>query len=254
MWNLIAEIFQKRSWDFKLGVLLTFIFSVIVGFLNIGVLYLIGIPAFGLVIGLIFVWLAREKIKFKLVVTVLSISLILYSFSIFYFLFLPRAEPEIFLIPESLYGKHIAIVFERSCGQPVNYEVNSRLYNFPADGILILKDRLTTGKTRRKFYLVDKNGTRTELTEFRYDTFEEEKEIWHWRFSKTPLTKDSAGVYPEYHSPTMNMSVFNVGDFQTFEAVNKFATRSKNERLGEIENRVEKLLERCQFPYRQSLY
>ena len=250
---MIAEIFQKRTRDFKLGVILSFIFSVIVGFLNAGVLYLIGIPAFGLLIGLILIWLAREKIKFKLIVTFLSMSLILYSFSVFYLLFLPRAEPEIFLIPKSLYGNHIAIVFEGSCGQSVNYENKSRIYNFPANGILILKDKQTTGKINRKFYLVDRYGGRTELPEFHYDNFEEEKEDRHWSFSEIPFTKDLAGIFPEYHSPVTNTSVFKVGDYQSIEIKDRLEAKSKNEGPGEIQNRIEKLLEKCESPYRQKL-
>ena len=58
MSNIIEEIYRKRSEKFKTGILLIFLFSLIAGYLNAGVLYLCGLPIFGLLFGYVFIWIA----------------------------------------------------------------------------------------------------------------------------------------------------------------------------------------------------
>lgn len=250
MRNVIEEIYQKRSEKFKTGIILIFFSSLSVGYVDAGMLYLCGLPVFGLMIGYIFILAAGEKIKYIFYAMLLSGSLILYSFSMS-ILLLPKAETEIFLIPKSLDGKFIAIVFERSCGESAAYENKNRVYEFPSSGVLILKDQRITGKINRKFYLVDEDGNRTELPEFQYDSFERESR--QRKSSKTPFTKDSAGVYPEYYSTILNMSVFNVGSYRAFEIKENFFAGNKNEMLGRFEKSAESLIEKCEKPYWRKL-
>lgn len=252
MFNPIEEIYRKRSEKFKTGIILIFLFSLIVGYLNVGALYLCGIPFLGLLVGGIYILIAKESVRYKLFAMLLSAALIVYSYSMF-ILMLPKAEPEIFIIPDHLAGKPIAVVFERSCGKAVEYENKSRVYKIPSNGILILKDKLTTGKLNRKFYLLDEYGSKTEIPEFHYDTFEEENEDWHWIFSKRPLTKDLTGIRNDYYSPLMHISVFDVGSYESVEIRNKFNPETRDERRGEFEKKIEARIEKCEEPFWRKL-
>lgn len=212
---MFEEKFQKRSILFKVGIILTILFSAITGFLNFGVLYLFGLPILGLLIGLITIWFSSERLKTKIISTAIPLPIILFSFFIFY-LMLPKAEPEIFLIPQNFRGQ-FEIVFVEPCGKSLTYEKGYRLYQIPNDGVLITNAKRSLGVIDRKFYLVDENGNKTELPAFHWSSFEEEKADWHWTFSKTKLSKDLVGVFWAYS----NGFSFIVSDFNSLENQNK---------------------------------
>ena len=163
---------------FLVGTVLTLLSSFIIGLFNITILFWFGIPILVLLIGLSFVWTNRTVVRWKLVVTGLTLPIIGIGFCLFYIL-LQKAEPEIFLIPDKFRGQ-FAIMFSEDCGESGVYESGSRVYRIPEDGILITKLPFNEGLLNRDFYLTDENGNRTVITEFHWSDLEREKQDWHW--------------------------------------------------------------------------
>ncbi|HXG84865.1 MAG TPA: hypothetical protein VNI84_12655 [Pyrinomonadaceae bacterium] len=237
---MTEKIFQKRSWVFKTGVGFVIFWSFVIGFFNIAVLYLFGIPILALLLGIILVWVSKEIVKTKLLLTFIPIPIILLSFFLFYLL-LPKAEPETFLILQNFRGQFV-IIFDEPCGQPINYENERRIYRIPNDGILITNSKKTMGVIDRKFYLVDENGNQTEMPEFHWSKFEEEQKDWHWAFSKTKLSKSLVGVFWAYRRDFS----FIIWDYYSLEAQDK---QIKEEKQKLFQNTLDSQLKNCRESY-----
>jgi hypothetical protein len=190
----------------------------------------------GLLIGIILVWLAKINIKKKILLTLVPLPIILAGFLFFYFL-LPKAEPEMFLIPQNLRGE-IVVIFDENCGQHLDYENGRRIYRFPDSGVLITKSKKTMGVIDRKFYLVDENGNRIKLPEFHWNNFEEEQKDWHWLFSSTKLSKDSLGVFWAYR----NELGFVISNYKSVETTTK---ENREENVKQFHDTKDFLLTQC---------
>ncbi|MDQ3634749.1 MAG: DUF6843 domain-containing protein [Aridibacter sp.] len=227
------KVFQTRSKTFKVGIIFTVFWSFIVGFFNIAILYWFGIPIIGLLIGIILVWISRESVKSKLVLTVLPVPIILISFILFY-IFLPKAQPETFLIPQNYRGE-IQIIFDEQCGQELKYIDGRRIYEFSNDGLIITKASQTFGVVDREFYLINEYGNRTELPELHWSNFDKEKEDWHWIFSSNELSKDMVGVFWAYH----NSFSFMISDYYSIKE------NFKEEKEKQFHKVADSLLNQC---------
>jgi hypothetical protein len=92
-----------------------------------------------------------------------------------------KGEPTIYLIPDSYRGA-VEIVFDqdgsstkyknalgrdsiytRQPGAPVKYEGESRIYEIPANGILLTQFHKNSGSYEAEYYFVDNNGSKTKL-------------------------------------------------------------------------------------------
>jgi hypothetical protein len=235
---MTENIFQKRNSVFKTGLVFTVFWSAIIGFFNIAVLFLFGIPILGLLIGFILIWLADENIKTKILTTFTSIPIILFFFFLFYLL-LPKAEPEVFLIPQNFRGE-IHIFLEESCGQKPTYKNGKRVYEIPESGVLITNLTDNYGVQDQEFYLVDENGKQKELPLFSWHKLEDEKQSWRYIFSNTELSPDSVGVFYYFGQP-VNTINYIVADFQYFEVDSNTAS----ERRRQLWEKAELLLKKC---------
>lgn len=233
---MTKKTFRERSVLFKVGLILIIICSAITGFFNIAVLYWFGIPLFGLLTGLIFIWLANENVKTKILSTLLPLPIICFSFFLFYLL-LPKAESESFLIAQNFRGQ-LEIVFGEPCGQSINYEKGRRIYHIPDSGILIINAKQMMGAIDRKFHLVDENGNKTKLPEFHWSEFEKEKNDLHWMFSNTKLSKDLVGVFWAY----TNRFSFVISNYSSIEEQNRETIEKSRKTFGE---NVETALKKC---------
>lgn len=212
---MTEKIFQKRTGIFKVGISFVVFFSAVIGFFNIAVLYWFGIPILGLLAGIIAVWFSDESIKTKILSTFLPLPIILVFFFLFYLL-LPKAEPETILLPQNFRGQ-LEIVFDEPCGKSIVYEKDRRIYHIPDNGILIINAKQMMGVIDRKFYFIGENGNKTELLEFHWSKFEEEKNDWHWMFSDTKLSKDLVGVFWAY----TNRFSFIISSYESLEEQNR---------------------------------
>jgi hypothetical protein len=203
--------FQSSNALFKIGVVFVLFWSFLIGLLNIGIVYLFGVPVLGLLLGIIFVWISGESTKKKLILTFIPIPPVSASFFLFYLL-LPKAEPEIFLIPDNFRG-HIVVVFNEDCGSSSIYEDGRRIYDFSQNNIVITKSKSQLGVLNRQFYSLDKTGKRTEMPEFHWGNFEEEQKDWHWVFSGSNLSKNTVGVFWAYR----NDYSFVISDYEFLE-------------------------------------
>jgi hypothetical protein len=236
---MTEKIFQTPGWKLKTGVVLVTLFSIITGFLNVGVLYLFGLPLFGILLGIIFIWIAETELKTKIVWTILPLPLIL---SVFFFVYqLDKAEPETFLIPQNFRGK-IVIFYEEKCGQEPVYEHGRRIYKLPENGILITNFKKTRGILDQEFYFVDETGNRIPIPKRDVRDFN-----FNGRLSKTgnePSRDEIAAFYSLAILPTILS-----GKYQTFVVSSyKFFEKDEKESWNEIKNFSEKsknLLEEC---------
>ncbi len=79
---------------------------------------------------------------------------------------LPRAEPEIHLIPKGYVG-WVTIAFRAANGQAAAYEGDARLYRIPSSGVLITKAAPNEGDSPAwRFFFEDPEHMRMPILEF----------------------------------------------------------------------------------------
>lgn len=124
--------------------------------------YLLVFGIFILGIGVLFVWVSKKPIKTKLLATILPVLLYLPATYLFLLAY-NYASPKTFLIPADYKGT-IRIIYEENCGETLHKENGRQILRFPENGILILNEKFDGG-VNNKYYLVDKNGNRTEVNQ-----------------------------------------------------------------------------------------
>lgn len=106
------------------------------------------------VIGLLFVWFAKTRLKTKLLTTILPLILWYPAVYAFYFLASEHMTPETFLIHRDFKGK-ITLIYGEPCGQTV-LKVDGRLvYKIPDNGVMILTNEFETGIIDQEYFFVD---------------------------------------------------------------------------------------------------
>lgn len=183
---------KKTDWKFITGAGFIIFFSVITGILNIGIIYLAGIPLFAIFFGIALVWSSKKTRDIKLFWTILPLLII--SSIIILLYKLNQAEPETFLIPPNFRGQ-ITIIYEEPCGQQPIYENGRRLYEFPENGMLVTNFKKTKGILNQEFYFVDETGARTEIPQKDVRDFNFKE-----RLSKTDNepSRDEVGAFFSY--------------------------------------------------------
>jgi hypothetical protein len=192
------------------GTVLVIAFSIVIGYLHIGVLYLLCIPIIGLVLGYILVWLGHAGSRAKAFVILSSVPVIASTF--FLSFFLQKAEAETFLIPKDYRGE-IVVFLDEECGSEPLMENGRRVYMISESGVLISKFKMNDGYLNRQFYLVDKPGNRQEIPAFDRQQFETEQEEWGAGKSQAfgPLTKETVGAFWAYGRYTYYASRNSIG-------------------------------------------
>ena len=235
---------KERRGIFVTGLVLTLTFSFFIGLLNIGVLYLLGLPFLGLAAGIALIWFSKISTLSKSLLSISSILIIVGTFLLF--LFINTAEGETFLIPKDYRGE-IVVFYAEPCGSPAKFENGRRVYELSPDGVLITQHTENKGYFNRRFYLVD-DGFREEIAQFGRQDFETEKKEWGKYTSHASageLTKDTVGVFWAYGRETYfasgNSTGYIVSDYQIWD-------RDAKSRLQEMKRSTERAveqLERC---------
>lgn len=208
------ELLSTRTTLFKIGLILTLLSSAVSGFLHVGVLFLFGFPVLCLFVGIVLIWLSEESRSVKFVSSLLTVPTIILGFWAFY-LTLPRAESELFLIPNDFRGQ-IAIYYKQDCGEPLPRVNRQRIYDVAQTNVFITSDNQSFGLIDRTFYFVDDSENRTKIPEFHWDKFEEERNDWHWVFSNTELTKTLVGYFSL--RGTQNYQGYLISDYLAIES------------------------------------
>lgn len=167
-----------------------------------------GLPILGLLIGIALIWAGDAVFRKKVYLTLLPLPIIALTFSIV--IEMNRAESETYLIPEDFRGV-FQIHLDSPCASAPTFENGRRLYVIPADGILHTSFGDNFGVQDKRYYLVDANGNRTELTKFNWSNLEDEKRSWRWLFSNPP-NETSVGVHHSYTNFHLTNSAI-VADF-----------------------------------------
>ena len=83
------------------------------------------------------------------------------------YLYLGRAEPEAYLIPNGFRGP-VILVFGWEGGEPMKHVDGKRIYRIPPSGIFVTSDRGNPGHVLsgdRRFFYVGQNGETSEIDE-----------------------------------------------------------------------------------------
>ena len=77
-------------------------------------------------------------------------------------------EPEDYLLPEGFKGR-ATVIFNQKEGASPKYENGKRVYEIPANGILLTQFKDEYGIVNHHYYYVDSNGKRTALPIYQYE-------------------------------------------------------------------------------------
>jgi hypothetical protein len=88
-----------------------------------------------------------------------------------------KPEPETYLIPQGFTGR-VNILFNREDGVPRKYEDGRRVYQIPANGILLTQFRDEYGFVDRRYYYFDSSGKRTQLHIYKHDYYADGRVKW----------------------------------------------------------------------------
>jgi hypothetical protein len=148
---------------------------------------IIGLPIF--IVGIILILVSKKTWKHRLIPIGLFIIGIIGFWPIWRSI--NTVGPETFLIPNDYRGR-VNIIHKKDCGILLEKTENGLIYEIPNDGILLLSNDLKYGFIDHKYYLIDKNGKKTELPKMDVRDFNEE-----WTTEKNPNepSRDKLGVF-----------------------------------------------------------
>ncbi len=226
------------------GTVIALFFSAVVGYFNVGVFYLFGIPFVGLLAGLIIVWFSRTSVNRKILISLSPFPVIVVTYLLF--LQMNEAMPEIFLLPAGFRNEFV-VFYDEPCGVEPTFEDGHRLYDIPESGVLIAKFKSNGGFLDRTFYFVDQEGTRSEFPAFDFQNFETELKEWSYTH-KTPVedfSRQTVGAFWAYGSDTSrishNSTGYIVSSYQDFEATDKARWKKRKD----FADMATKLLREC---------
>jgi len=166
------------------------LFLLIVGVIGLSFMAffaMIGLPLF--ITGSVLILITKKKLKIKLI----SISSGLVTILLFWVIWTwsKTVTPETFLISKNYRGK-VNIIHGQRCGETLKMNKDRLIYSVPNDGVLIVSDDIETGLINHKFYLIDSNGTKTELPTMDVRDFNEK---WTTEKNLNEPSRDKLGVF-----------------------------------------------------------
>lgn len=229
---------------FIAGLVITVLFSAIVGVLNVGILFWLGIPGLPLIAGILMIWFSKAPVIWRIGGTLLSILVISASFMIS--TQIRKAEPETFLIPDRFRGEFV-IFYDEPCGSPPKYVDGRRVYEIPESGVLVTAFDKNKGYLDRKFFFVSNDGITREFPEFHRQNYETERKEWNL-YRQTPveeLTKETVGAFWSFGSTLViesrNLFGYLVADYHYFELPEKERFQKRNQ----FEQNAKSILKIC---------
>jgi len=227
------------------GLCLSAFFGFAIGWMNIGVFYVFGIPVFGLLIGLILIAASRAQIGVKALSALLPLPMVVLGFFGWYQF--SKGPSETFLIPSGYRGE-IVVFFDEPCGKQVVSENGRRIYEIDKDGILITQFVKRRGLLDQEFFYVEENGIRNQLPYFLTQNLGPKNDERNGLDSNLQRLRHTVGVFWSYGSETYYISqdsmAFVVNDFEYFK-------KDENESWQEIKD-FSKLAEQKLKQCRQS--
>ena len=153
-------------------------------------------------------------------------------------------EPETFLIPSDFRGR-VNILYNQKCGNEVEFENGRRIYRIPNDGILFTKFEKPSGLINHKYYLINENGTQTELTKMDVRNYNEDYTI-----TKNPNEppRDTLGIFSWGSLGTMTGPGYRDGiSFQSFSVSTYDSLNNSNGRKYiDFTNRIQEKISECE--------
>ncbi|MFS4469710.1 DUF6843 domain-containing protein [Maribacter sp. 2210JD10-5] len=154
-----------------------------------------------------------------------------------------KTEPETYLIPSDFRGR-VNIIYDQKCGMETEFENDRRVYRIPDDGILLTKFKTPSGLIDHKYFLVDNNGNRTELTKMDVRDYNEE-----YTNTKNPNEppRDTLGIFGwgglgnmigTGYTESVSFQSFSVS---TYDSLNNF----KGRKSMDFDNLIQKKITDC---------
>lgn len=165
-----------------------------------------------------------------------------------------KAEPETYLIPSTFTGE-VNIFFNQNgipirykdmrdrdtvylpkMGNPIKYEKGRRIYEIPANGILLTQFKNNNGFIDRVYFSVDANNKRTPLEVFKFEHFKKDSAGY------VVDDKMKKGIFGDGTSGSLGIGNLNI-PFQDFTVsdynqLDSFSTKEYlkifNEKIGKI--------------------
>jgi hypothetical protein len=106
------------------------------------------------IVGLLFVWYSKTKLKIKLLTTILPLLLWYPGMLAFFSITSKHMTPETFLVPKDFRGQ-ITLIYKERCGQTISKVEGRLIYKIPDNGVLILTNEFETGIIDQEYYFVD---------------------------------------------------------------------------------------------------
>ncbi len=154
-----------------------------------GLLYFYGLPFWVFLAGVLLVWFSRRQIITKVLWTLMPVAVFfIYQFVSYQF---DKITPETFLIPENYRGK-VRIIYDKACGSRPIMKNGRRLYQIPANGILITQFKGEYGIIDQEYYLVGPSGQRRRIYPLNSSDF---NEAWSYENNPHEPSRDSLGIF-----------------------------------------------------------
>lgn len=125
-------------------------------------------------------------------------------------------ESEIYLIPQGFTGK-VNIIFNQPKGAAPKYEEGERVYQIPANGILLTQFNDEYGLVDRQYFYADSSNRRTPLRKLKDDDFNDSTA--NNRRDEIGIFYDgTSGVYGNSADPkALHYQEFTVSDFNSLD-------------------------------------
>jgi len=138
-------------------------------------------------------------------------------------------EPETYLIPDGFKGT-VNVIFNQTKGEPPRYENGRRIYEIPANGILLTQFKDEYGIIDHEYYYVKHNGNRTPLKVFKYEHTNDGTIKWLiTNHHEVGIFFDgTTGAYGNGNAKYEQFRVSDYAGLDSIEAPNNFMKRVEN--------------------------
>src|SRR5579872_1899917 len=134
-------------------------------------------------------------------------------------------EAESYYIPESFKGR-VNIIFNQSKGESSTYENGRRVYQVPANGILLTQFKDEYGIVDHQYYYIDGRGNKKPLPIFKYEYNKDGSTKWIIK-DKYEIGIFLDGTTGGYGNSNIKYQEFIVSDYATLDSF--YLSKYKND-------------------------
>lgn len=127
-------------------------------------------------------------------------------------------EPEDYLLPEGFKGR-ATVIFNQKEGVPTKYENGRRIYEIPANGILLTQFKDQYGIVNHHYFYIENNGKKTALPIYQYEYNKDGTTKWIVK-NKNEIGIFSDGTTGQYgQSTSAPFQLFTVSSYNGLDTI-----------------------------------